>query len=115
MGRTLGTLRITVAALRHATEQSQAQLAAGVGLTQTKVSRRQSGSTAWTLDEADLLAAHFGIPVLALLAGPTEACEALARSLPPGGQPAPHPPDGPSAPQSPARPGTPFASALEHS
>ncbi|MEY9842886.1 helix-turn-helix domain-containing protein [Streptacidiphilus sp. EB103A] len=74
---TLEKLRVTVAALRQAAGQSQADLAAGVGLTQEKVSRRQSGVTAWTLDEVDLLAGHFRIPVLTLLAGPTVACEAL--------------------------------------
>jgi hypothetical protein len=77
MGSTLETLRATVAALRQVTGQSQAEIAAGVGLTQEKVSRRQSGATAWTLDEVDALAGHFRIPVLALLAGPTRACEAL--------------------------------------
>jgi transcriptional regulator with XRE-family HTH domain len=78
---TLEKLRVTVAALRQAAGQSQADLAAGLGLTQEKVSRRQSGATAWTLDEVDLLAAHFRISVRALLEGPTVACDALESRL----------------------------------
>ncbi|MGW2541189.1 helix-turn-helix domain-containing protein, partial [Kitasatospora sp. NPDC001574] len=58
---TLETLRLTVAALRQRTGESQAQLAAGVGLTQDKVSRRQAGAQAWTLDEVDALARHWGM------------------------------------------------------
>jgi transcriptional regulator with XRE-family HTH domain len=71
------TLRLTVAALMQATGDSQNDLAGPLGLTQTQISRRQSGRTAWTLDDCDLLAAHFGLPVLELLAGPTRACELL--------------------------------------
>ncbi|GAA4830183.1 acyltransferase [Kitasatospora terrestris] len=74
---TLETLRLTVAALRQRTGESQAQLAAGVGLTQDKVSRRQSGAQAWTLDEVDALAAHWGMAPLDLLAGPTHAVLSL--------------------------------------
>ncbi|MFG2971194.1 helix-turn-helix domain-containing protein [Streptomyces sp. NPDC048288] len=74
------TLRLTVAALMHAAGESKTDLAAGIGLTQPKVSRRQLGQTAWTLADCDALAAHYGIGVLQLLAGPTAACEAL----PPG-------------------------------
>lgn len=71
------TLQLTVAALMHATGDSQGELAACLGLTQTQVSRRQAGYTAWTLDDCDKLAAHFRLPVLDLLAGPTRACELL--------------------------------------
>ncbi|MET7619088.1 helix-turn-helix transcriptional regulator [Streptomyces sp. NPDC005408] len=71
------TLQLTVAALMHATGDSQSELAEALGLTQTQVSRRQAGRTAWTLDDCDSLAAHFGVPVLDLLAGPTRACELL--------------------------------------
>ncbi|MFD9793411.1 helix-turn-helix domain-containing protein [Streptomyces sp. NPDC059070] len=70
-------LRLTVSALMQATGQSQRDLAAVLGLTQTQVSRRQSGSTAWSLRDCDALAEHFGIAPLDLLAGPTRACEAL--------------------------------------
>ncbi|MET7715470.1 helix-turn-helix transcriptional regulator [Streptomyces sp. NPDC005407] len=78
MGMTLReTLQLTVAALMQATGDSQAELAAALGLQQTQVSRRQAGRTAWTLDDCDVLAAHFGIRVLQLLAGPSPACEAL--------------------------------------
>ena len=74
---TLETLRLTVAALRQRTGESQAQLAAGVDLTQDKVSRRQSGAQAWTLDEVDALARHWGLAPLDLLAGPTHAAQAM--------------------------------------
>ncbi|MCX4821191.1 helix-turn-helix domain-containing protein [Streptomyces sp. NBC_01142] len=72
------TLQLTVAALMHATGDSQSELAGALGLTQTQVSRRQAGRTAWTLDDCDRLAAHFGLPVLDVLAGPTRACELLS-------------------------------------
>ncbi|MFI6158241.1 acyltransferase [Kitasatospora sp. NPDC051170] len=74
---TLETLRLTVAALRQRTGESQAQLAAGVGLTQDKVSRRQAGAQSWTLDEVDALARHWGMAPLDLLAGPTHAAQAM--------------------------------------
>ncbi|WP_328666160.1 hypothetical protein OG905_03755 [Streptomyces sp. NBC_00322] len=45
------TLQLTVAALMHATGDSQSELAGALGLTQTQVSRRQAGRTAWTLDD----------------------------------------------------------------
>lgn len=71
------TLQLTVASLMQATGTSQSELATALGLQQTQVSRRQAGRTAWTLDDCDVLAAHFGLPVLGLLAGPTHACELL--------------------------------------
>uniref|UniRef100_UPI002F90758B hypothetical protein n=1 Tax=Kitasatospora indigofera TaxID=67307 RepID=UPI002F90758B len=88
---TLQTLRITVAALRQVTEETQGQLAAGIGLTQEKVSRRQSGATVWTLDDVDALAAHWGLDVLDLLAGPTRAAEAYSTRHRPGPAAAPLP------------------------
>ncbi len=48
-----------------------------LGLTQTQVSRRQSGAASWQLDDVDALAAHYGVHPLGLLDGPTKACEAL--------------------------------------
>jgi transcriptional regulator with XRE-family HTH domain len=72
------TLQLTVAALMQATGDSQHDVAQALGLTQTQVSRRQAGRTAWTLDDCDALALHFGLPVLDLLGGPTRACEALS-------------------------------------
>jgi transcriptional regulator with XRE-family HTH domain len=61
----------------HATGESQAEVAVALGVSQAQVSRRQSGSAAWSLADCDALAAHFGIDVLDLLAGPTRACETL--------------------------------------
>ncbi|MFE7029103.1 helix-turn-helix domain-containing protein [Streptomyces sp. CWNU-52B] len=68
---------ITVAALMHATQESQAQLAQALGVSQAQVSRRQAGSASWSLDDCDALAEHYGIDVLDLLAGPSRACEQL--------------------------------------
>ncbi|MFH8224531.1 helix-turn-helix domain-containing protein [Streptomyces sp. NPDC018057] len=70
-------VRTAVAALLHATGGSQTDLAAALGVSQAQVSRRQSGSTAWSLDDCDAVAGHFGIDALDLLAGPTCASEAL--------------------------------------
>ncbi|MEV0174261.1 helix-turn-helix transcriptional regulator [Streptomyces sp. NPDC050803] len=78
MGLSLGErVRSAVAALMHATGESQTDLALALGVSQAQVSRRQSGSAAWSLADCDALAAHFGIDVLDLLAGPTRACESL--------------------------------------
>ncbi|MEU2516072.1 helix-turn-helix domain-containing protein [Streptomyces syringium] len=74
------SLRLTVAALMQATGESQRAVASVLGLTQTQVSRRQSGAASWTLDDVDALAVHYGIGPLDLLAGPTRACEALPAS-----------------------------------
>ncbi|QLE75772.1 XRE family transcriptional regulator [Streptomyces rectiverticillatus] len=71
------SLRLTVAALMQATGDSQRVIAAVLGLTQTQISRRQSGATSWTLRDVDVLAEHYGFTALDLLAGPTRACEAL--------------------------------------
>ncbi|MFJ3229157.1 helix-turn-helix domain-containing protein [Streptomyces sp. NPDC086783] len=70
-------LRSAVAALLHATGESQADLAAALGVSQAQVSRRQSGAAAWSVADCDLVAAHYGIDVLELLAGPTQATESL--------------------------------------
>ncbi|PWI13791.1 acyltransferase [Streptomyces sp. Act143] len=78
VGLSLGErVRSSVAALLHATGESQADVAVALGVSQAQVSRRQSGSAAWSLADCDALAAHFGIDVLDLLAGPTRACETL--------------------------------------
>ncbi len=78
MGLTLQeSLRLTVAALMQATGHSQRMVADILGLTQTQVSRRQSGTAAWQFDDVDALAAHYGVRPLDLLDGPTRACEAL--------------------------------------
>ncbi|CAM5358081.1 helix-turn-helix domain-containing protein [Streptomyces canarius] len=76
-----------MAALLHATGESQTALAAALGVSQAQVSRRQSGSAAWSLADCDAVAAHYGVDVLDLLAGPTRAVEALpaARRRLPGG------------------------------
>lgn len=70
-------VRAAVAGLMHSTGDSQANLAAVLGVSQGQVSRRQSGAAAWSLDDCEALAMHYGIDVLDLFAGPTRACEAL--------------------------------------
>ncbi|WAZ19268.1 helix-turn-helix domain-containing protein [Streptomyces cinnabarinus] len=70
-------VRSAVAALLHATGESQTELAAALGVSQAQVSRRQSGTAAWSLADCDAVAAHYGIDVLDLMAGPTRASEAL--------------------------------------
>ena len=75
---TKDTLRLTVAALLRATNENQTDLGRGLRLTQGQVSRKQSGTAAWTLDDVDRLSAHYGIPVPDLLAGPSRACELLS-------------------------------------
>jgi hypothetical protein len=70
-------VRTAVAALMQLTGESQADLAAVLGVSQAQVSRRQSGTAAWPLDDCDRMAAHYNINVLDLLAGPTRACERL--------------------------------------
>ncbi|MFD7715238.1 helix-turn-helix domain-containing protein [Streptomyces sp. NPDC059814] len=81
------TLRVTVTAIAHRTGEQQSVLAAVLGLTQGQISRRQRGIASWTLTDCDRLAAHWGIPVLDLLAGPTHALTKLPPDrIPTGGQ-----------------------------
>ncbi|MCY0923442.1 helix-turn-helix domain-containing protein [Streptomyces sp. H27-G5] len=70
-------LRVTVTAITHRTGEQQADVAAALGLTQSQISRRQRGLASWTLADCDRLAAHWGMPVLDLLAGPTHALTRL--------------------------------------
>ncbi|MFJ1936721.1 acyltransferase [Kitasatospora sp. NPDC088160] len=79
---TLETLRLTIAAIRQRTGESQRELATALDLTQDKVSRRQSGAQPWSLDEVDALARHWGMGPLDLLAGPTHAAQSM--TWPPG-------------------------------
>ena len=74
---TMDLLRTTVAALMHRTGESQGDLAAGLRLSQSQVSRKQAARSDWTLDDLDKLSAHYGIPPVDLIAGPTRACDAL--------------------------------------
>ncbi|NBE55685.1 XRE family transcriptional regulator [Streptomyces sp. YC537] len=73
-------LRASVTGLMRATGQTQSDLALALGVDQTQVSRRQTGRAAWSLDDCDRLAAHFGIGVLDLLTGPERACARLPRT-----------------------------------
>ncbi len=71
------SFRLTVAALMQVTRESQRTVAGVQGLTQTHETRRQSGAVSWSLRDVDVLAEHYGIGALDLLAGPTRACEVL--------------------------------------
>ncbi|MEU2450718.1 helix-turn-helix transcriptional regulator [Streptomyces sp. NPDC012765] len=85
-------LRLTVAALMARTGKRQNVLADGLGLSQAQISRKQAGRQHWSLEDIDGLAAHFGLHVLDLLAGPTHAVGVLHGSTPalrPSGIPAP--------------------------
>ncbi|MEU9396780.1 helix-turn-helix transcriptional regulator [Streptomyces sp. NPDC048324] len=70
-------VRAAIAALMQLTGETQADLAAALGVSQAQVSRRQAGTAPWPLDDCDRVAAHYAIDVLDLLAGPTRACESL--------------------------------------
>jgi transcriptional regulator with XRE-family HTH domain len=70
-------VRSAVAALLYAAGESQTELATALGVSQAQVSRRQSGAASWSLADCEAVAAHYGIDVLELLAGPTRATEAL--------------------------------------
>ncbi|MGW9597733.1 helix-turn-helix domain-containing protein [Streptomyces chartreusis] len=84
-------VRAAVAALLRAAGESQTQLAAALGVSQGQVSRRQSGSSAWSLTDCEAVAAHYGIDVLELLAGPSRDTEgAPLRPRPPGQHPRSH-------------------------
>ncbi|MET7540033.1 acyltransferase [Streptomyces sp. NPDC005507] len=71
-------LRLTVSALMSRTGERQGDLATALGQAQAQVSRKQNGKQHWTLEDVDRLAAHYGLGVLDLLAGPTHAVTALA-------------------------------------
>ncbi|MET8816170.1 hypothetical protein ABZW47_29740 [Streptomyces sp. NPDC004549] len=75
---TLEILRGSVDALLTIAGQKRNQLADGIGLPDYAVSRRQSGRSPWSFDEADAIARHFGITTLALLSGAESACEFYA-------------------------------------
>ncbi|WP_217561775.1 helix-turn-helix domain-containing protein [Streptomyces sp. GbtcB6] len=71
-------VRSAVAALLYATGESQSVLGAVLGVSQAQVSRRQRALAAWTLTDCEAVAAHYGIDVSDLMAGPTRAVEALS-------------------------------------
>ncbi|MFF8271833.1 helix-turn-helix domain-containing protein [Streptomyces sp. NPDC016562] len=75
-------LRLTVAALMTRTGERQNAVADALGLSQAQVSRKQAGRQHWSLEDVDGLAAHFGLHVLDLLAGPTHAVGVLHGSIP---------------------------------
>ncbi|MFB7867892.1 acyltransferase [Streptomyces sp. NPDC056069] len=75
-------LRLTVSALMLQAGERQGDLAAALGQSQAQVSRKQSAKAHWSLGDADLLAAHYRLHVLDLLAGPTHAVGVLHGSVP---------------------------------
>ncbi|MEU6933320.1 acyltransferase [Streptomyces sp. NPDC046374] len=71
-----------MSALMTRTGERQGDLAAGLGQSQAQVSRKQSGKSHWSLEDVDLLAAHYGLHALDLLAGPTHAVGVLHSAVP---------------------------------
>ncbi|MEC4575079.1 helix-turn-helix domain-containing protein [Streptomyces virginiae] len=76
-------LRLTIAALMARTGERQNVVAEALGLSQAQVSRKQAGRQHWSLEDIDGLAAHYGLHVVDLLAGPTHAVGVLHGSIPP--------------------------------
>ncbi|WP_189807115.1 acyltransferase [Streptomyces tanashiensis] len=76
------TLRLTVSALMTRTGERQGDLAAALGQSQAQVSRKQAAKSHWSLEDVDLLAAHYQLHVLDLLAGPTHAVSVLHGAVP---------------------------------
>ncbi|GAB2891410.1 helix-turn-helix domain-containing protein [Streptomyces mayteni] len=70
-------VRLAVAALMYATGETQADVARGIGLDQTAISRRQAGTTTWSLTDLDRLAAHYGMHAVDLLCGVDHAVAKL--------------------------------------
>ncbi|MER5988843.1 helix-turn-helix transcriptional regulator [Streptomyces sp. NPDC001787] len=77
MPSTEQVLRLTVAALMRLTGERQADLAAGLGVGQAQISRRQAGTAPWALADLDRLSAHYGVPVPDLVAGVDRAVQCL--------------------------------------
>ncbi|MGW2841863.1 helix-turn-helix domain-containing protein [Streptomyces sp. NPDC001493] len=77
MPSTEDVLRLTIGALMRLTGERQADLADGIGLSQTQISRKQAGTATWSLADVDRLSAHYGIPVPDLLAGVDRAVHCL--------------------------------------
>ncbi|MEV5975101.1 acyltransferase [Streptomyces sp. NPDC051921] len=75
-------LRLTVSALMTRTGERQGDLAAALGQSQAQVSRKQAAKSHWSLEDVDLLAAHYRLHVLDLLAGPTHAVGVLHGAVP---------------------------------
>jgi hypothetical protein len=78
---TLQTLRQTVAVLMAGADEGQGDLGRALRLSQGQISRKQSGASMWTLDDCDKLAAHYGLTVSQLLAGPADALTAAGATL----------------------------------
>ncbi|MFI8368328.1 helix-turn-helix domain-containing protein [Streptomyces sp. NPDC085466] len=102
MSGTEECLRLTVAALMARTGERQNDLAAAIGLSQAQVSRKQSGAAHWSLDDVDLLAAHYGLSALDLLAGPAHAAGVLHGATLPLAPDAPAPAGAPAAGSAPS-------------
>ncbi|GGZ89852.1 hypothetical protein GCM10010371_57170 [Streptomyces subrutilus] len=72
-----GLVRGSIAAILNVTGETWTELGAAVGLTTDTVSRRQKGTSAWTLADLGRLADHWRIAPSSLLSGPTEALAKL--------------------------------------
>lgn len=72
--------RATISALMSATGETQAELAAGLRLSQGQISRKQGGRCEWSLSDLDKVAGHYGVAVWDLVAGPDVALSKLPAS-----------------------------------
>lgn len=61
--------------------ETQGEVAEGLQLNQSQVSRKLSGVSVFSLDDLDNLAAHYGIAVHDLVQGPEHACTVLRERM----------------------------------
>ncbi|MGW6876191.1 helix-turn-helix domain-containing protein [Streptomyces xanthophaeus] len=71
-------VRGSVAAILNVTGETWTELGAAVGLTTDTVSRRQKGTSAWTIADLGRLGDHWRISPSSLVSGPTEALATLS-------------------------------------
>ena len=97
------SLREVIKEVLSLTCENHTDLGRAIGMSGTLVSRRQSGSTQWSVSELGRLAEHWGIPPGVLLAGLKAALLALPeervaqRRAAKGHQPVPFKPSTPVA------------------
>lgn len=70
-------LRLTIATLRRATGETQADLAAGIGIQPDQVSRKGQGKRPWSVRDLHHIAAHYQMAPSDLLCGMDHAVRRL--------------------------------------
>jgi hypothetical protein len=71
---------LTVAALLRASGESVTGLAGVLGMSQSAVSKKLHGASAWNFNDLDKVSRHFNIAVPDLVCGPTHAVGLLPRN-----------------------------------